>query len=397
MGQPVLTGPEGEALFDAYLEHCHAMFNEAQAWAAAAPASLQSLLGNSLVPRVSLDILPPMPAWMNEHLTDHHISMRVDRLGSELEYVLWAYFRFFNVHYRNRALITADQVACIREQQRAFFAGAGRLDWSSDADPAARRLEVPGLADLLSSSAGAKPTRRWQTDADAAIASAGAAVVARNARNWLAALGDAEAHRAATPDWHGIATLHLLIAEMEKMLPERVDWSWNQWESASRRRFDPEAVVERQTGEGTASETDSATLAYRAALRQFDRLGDPPYEVCGLNLREWLPGDPRRLSTANGNRARGAAWLLARAAGSDAVAPLAAAADSLAVKVYHSPARVFLAPRSVVGAKACLEALAAIDAPEARAALAELTSRFDYPPLCKVLAQAGQPEARQDR
>lgn len=397
MGQPALTGPEGEALFDAYLEHCHSLFNEARAWAGTVPASLQSLLGNTLIPRVSLEILPTMPAWMHAHVSDLQGFMRSDRLGNELEHVLWAHFRFFSVHHRNRALITADQVARIREQQRAFFDGVGRLDWSSAADPAAPRLEVPRLADLLSSSTGAKPTRRWQADADGAIASAGAAVVARNARNWLAALGDAEAHRAATPDWHGIATLHLLIAEMEKMLPERIDWSWNQWESASRRRFDPEAVIERQTGEGTASETDSATLAYRAALRQFDRLGDPPYEVCGLKLREWLPGDPRRLSTANGNRARGAAWLLARAAGSDAVAPLAAAADSLAVKVYHSPARVFLAPRSVVGAKACLEALAAIDTPEADAALADLARCIDYPPLSKVLAQTVHSDARRTR
>lgn len=397
MGQPVLTGPEGEALFDAYLEHCHAMFNEARAWAATVPASLQSLLGNTLVPRVSLEIVPTMPAWMNEHLTDHHISMRSDRLGNELEYVLWAYFRFFNVHYRNRALITADQVACIREQQRAFFAGAGRLDWSSDADPAAHRLEVPGLADLLASATGAKPTRRWQADADAAIASAGAATVARNVTNWLAALGNADEHCAATPGWHAIATLHLLIAEMEKLLPERIDWSWHAEKAAAQRRFDPEASIERQNDEAPATPEASGKLAYRAALRQFDRVGSLPYEVCGLKLREWLPGDPRRLSTANGNRARGAAWLLARAAGSAAVDALAAAADSLAVKVYHSPARVFLAPRSVVGAKACLEALVAIDAPEADAALADLARRIDYPPLSKILAQTVHSDTRRTR
>lgn len=392
MAQPILTGPEGEALFDAYLEHCHVMFGEARAWAATVPPALQAVLGNTLIPRVALELVPAMPAWMPHHLADLQNFERSDRLGNTLDYILWPYFRFFSRHYRHRALISADQVAHIREQQRGFFDGVGRLDWSSDADPAARRLEVPGLAALLAAATAPKPTRRWHADADAAIAGAGAATVARNAGAWLAALGAADDHRAATPDWHDIATLHLLIAEMEKQLPEHIDWSWSATESAARRRFDPEAVIERQTDEGPTNGDDSAKLARRTALRQFDRLGAPPYEVCGLKIREWLPADPRRLSTANGNRARGAAWLLARAAGSDAVAPLAAAADSLAVMVYHSPARVFPAPRSVVGARACLEALEVIATPPAQSALAVLARRIDYPPLRKLLARADQPD-----
>jgi hypothetical protein len=105
-----------------------------------------------------------------------------------------------------------------------------------------------------------------------------------------------------------------------------------------------------------------------------------------------LPGDPRVLSEANANRARGAAWLLAMTSGADAAVPIATAADSLAAKVYHDVG--YPAPRSVVAAKACLETLAVLDREVAVPLLHDLATRIDHPPLRNWILRTIPPEPR---
>lgn len=378
---------EAEARFDAYLAHCAAMLAEARGWTASVPAEVGEKLVDPAIWRSLLELMPRMPAWMAEHLNGARPAVFRNPDGSETEFIEWPFSGLFNPSIRDRTLIDADRVAAYRQMERAFLDGVGRLDWSQDTDPAAACLTVPGIAALIDTASGRKPNRRWQAEAQALIAGAGAAAVARNAGDWLAALGPADAHRAATPDWQQIGTLRLLSAEMDRALANRLKSGSSALQKAARAAVNPEQAAAMQSSRHAGGAIDRNDPARRAAHRQFGYWGRLPFvdPRTGLRRNALLPGDPRCLSAANAVRAQGASWLLAMAAGADAAAAIAAAADSLAAKVYHAVG--YPAPRSVVAAKACLETVAAFPEPVALPLLRDLEPRIDHPPLRKWISQ----------
>lgn len=393
MGPPDQSDPEANALFDAYLVHCHAMLAEARAWAATVPEEVQEKLVDTTMQRSLLEMMPRMPAWMAEHLNGARPALFRNPDGSETEFIEWPFSSLFHPWLRDRTLIDAGRIARYRAAEQSFLAGAGCLDWSQDADPAAECLTLPGLAALLDDATGRKPSRPWLAQAHALIASAGNAAAAQEATAWLATLGPADAHRAATPEWQQIGTLRLLMDEMDMALNKRLKAGTSALQKAARHisnpALNPVQIPKMESSRHAGNMVDASDKARRAAHRQFGYWGRLPHvdPNTGLQKNARLPGDPRVLSDANANRASGAAWLLALAAGTDATAIIAAAADSLAVKVYHDVG--YPAPRSVVAAKACLELLAGFGTPEAKAALAELGARIDHPPLRKFALQQG--------
>lgn len=393
MSEPSLQGPEAEALFDAYLAHCHTMLAEARAWAATVPEEVQEKLHHPTIMRALLELMPRMPIWMAEHLNGARPAIFANEDGSQTEYIEWPFSNHFHPWLRDRTLITAEQVAGFRAIERRFLAGVGGLDWSSEADPATGSLTIEGVADLIASATGRKPSRAWKAAAEALIARAGASPVAADAGRWLAALGPADAHGEATPGWQQIGTLRLFMAEMRAALEKRLKPGTSALQKASRNvdspAQNPAQIPKMESSRHAGNMVDPSDKARRAAHRQFGYWGRLPHvdPKTGLQKNARLPGDPRCLSDANATRARGAAWLLSLAAGTDATAIIAAAADSLAVKIYHDVG--YPAPRSVVAAKACLERLADFGTPEAKAALAELGARIDHPPLRKFALQQG--------
>jgi hypothetical protein len=390
--------PEANALFDAYLAHCHALLGEARAWAATVPEEVQEKLHHPTIWRSLLELMPRMPAWMAEHLNGARPAIFRNEDGSETEFIEWPFSNLFHPWLRDRALITSEQVAGFRAIERRFLAGVGALDWSGEADPAAHCLSVQGVAELIVSASGKRPTRAWKAAAEALIARAGAGVVAEDARRWLAALGPADAHRAATPDWQQIGTLRLFLAEMQAALEKRLKPGSSALQKASRNvdapALNPAQIPKMESSRHAGNMVDQTDKARRAAQRQFGYWGRLPHvdPKTGLQKNARLPGDPRVLSEANANRARGAAWLLAMTSGAEAAVPIATAADSLAAKVYHDVG--YPAPRSVVAAKACLETLAVLDGEVAVPLLHDLATRIDHPPLRNWILRTIPPEPR---
>lgn len=118
MTEPNLSGGQAEALFDAYLAHCHTLHAEAEAWAAMVPETLRGRLNGIAIDRELLEDLPRLPGWMAAHLNGTRPAVFRNPDGSETEMLEWPFSRHFLPRQRGAVLVSADRITAYARSRR---------------------------------------------------------------------------------------------------------------------------------------------------------------------------------------------------------------------------------------------------------------------------------------